>query len=209
MANLPFLDLYDHVIPYLPGAEEGIVDLHIRKMLKDFFRRTTAWREVIRVEILPDTQQYLLVPANPIARVSSVLRVGSGAGMRTLPALPEHARPAPGYAGMGHRGWQVQNLPYIVLNTGDAHADVLCALTLTIEPGVMEFPDWVLNNHAEIVASGVVASMMAMPGKPWTQFEMANVYFQRFVNGVLGLRAELRDGGQPNASTITGPRFGA
>jgi hypothetical protein len=209
VANLPFLDFYDHLLPYLPGAEPGVVDLHIRKILKEFLRRTTIWREVIVVNPVVSGALYALVPAQPIGRVSDVLRVGHGTSSITLPNIPEHMRVAPGSSASPRDGWYVQNLPYIYLATSTGLATVEVALTLTLEPGVVEFPDFLLNNHSDVLTAGILASLMAMPGKPWTQFDMAKVNWTRYVNGVLALRASLRDGGAPNASTITGPRFGA
>lgn len=208
MANLPFLDLYDHVIPYLPGAETSVVDLQIRRTLKDFFRRTTLWREDVPVTILPDQTLYALVPSTPIARVAHVMRVGHGPHAIDLAPVPEHYRMAPGYVDT-RAGWWVQNLPYIHLRTTEPTAVVSCALTLTVEPGVLEFPEWVLNNHVEIVSAGILAHMMSMPGKPWTQLDLAGVHWKRYSSGVLAERAQLRDGSRPNASTMTGPRFGA
>lgn len=210
MAMLPYLDWYDHTLPYLPGAETGVLDFHIRKILREFLRRTTVWRETITLTPLVGSYSYALVPANPGAIVAAVLSVGDSGNMNHFPVLPENYRPAPGYADASRpRGWYVQALPYINLYGAIGPTGVQCVLTLTLEPGVLEFPDFLLNQYSDIIGAGIVASMMAMPGKPWTQFEVAQVHWRRYVNGMLALRAELRDGGQPNSGRFTGPRFGA
>lgn len=202
-----FNDLYDFILPYLPGAEQGIVDLHIRRTLREFFARTTVWRETFVFNTVGGVAAYRLQPS--IGTVASVLTVEIDGKPTT--AIPEDMRtnPAPGAA---ERWYSLIPETFVLYPSpsGVQAIRVDAAITLPVDGSLREFPDDVYNAHAESIAAGVISSMMAMPGKPWSQRESSLLYSRVFGSAVRDLRGKLRDGGQPNQSTFTSPRrFGA
>lgn len=207
MALKAFDDLYDFILPYLPGAEPGIVDLHIRRALREFLTRTTVWREVFEFNTVADTPTYQLQPT--LGKVGSVLGVTIDGVPVT--SIPEHLRSSVMPAGVAQRwyGLLPEVISFYPVPAGVQAIKVEAAITLPVDGSLRQFPAEVYNEHAEAIAAGVIASMMQMPGKPWTQRDAALTYGRAFGSAIRDTRGKLRDGGQPNQSTFTGPRFGA
>lgn len=203
-----FDDLYDYVLPYLPGAEQGIVDFHIRRALREFLKRTAIWRQVIEFNTTAGVATYSLQPTEGV--VSSVMDVRVDG--RYAPPVPEDRRDpyvAPGVPS----GWY-NLLPQVITlypqPLGVVPVRVEAILTLPVDDTVRTFPDHVRDEHAESIAAGAVSGMMLMPGKPWSKAESAAVYGRIFGSAIRDTRGKLRDGGQPNQSTFVGARkFGA
>lgn len=201
-----FDDLYDFVLPYLPGAEPGVVDLHINRALREFLTRTTVWREVFEFTTAAAASTYQLEPTQ--GRVSSILSVEiDGTPARVLPE-ERRGNPAPGRATHWY-GLVPSLLNLYPTPAGEQAVRVEAALTLPLDGSVREFPTEVFQEHGESLAAGAIASMMQMPGKPWSQRDAAVTYGRAFGSAIRDTRAKLRDGGQPNQSTFRGPRFGA
>lgn len=210
MANANFSDLYDHILPYLPGAETGVVDLHIRRVLREFYRRTTLWRETFNF-VTTTAQSYLLTPAaGSVHSVFSVAVEGTPIGV-----LPENMQPTPAQVAAQTAStptnWFTRYANQVSLNpkpTAGINITVEAIITLSLDNGIVVFPEDTYTQYCEQIAAGVIGEMMKMPGKPWTQDKAARDYSGMFVRTVIAVRAKLRDGGQPNASKLYGPTFG-
>lgn len=211
MANVPFSRLYDQVLPYIPGAELPIVDVQIRKALREFMKRTTLIRETFSFPTVNDSPNYQLTPS--FGQVASVLQVfidNNVGDERELPPRGEDLR----YAGLDNgepNSWwtSVPNLLSLYPTPNGAYTiSVIAAITLKQDDTV--FPEELVTNYAEILAAGTISAMMAMPGKPWTSSPGSQSAGKTFSDGIKTIRGGLRDGGQPNQSTFRGiARFGA
>ncbi len=213
MANLA--SLYELVLPYLPGAEVPVVQLHARRVLREFLRRTTVWRERVTFNTaLPGvgvSETYRYAPTS--GEVAATLAVYVDGSSSPLPVATEATRanhrlqPAP------PRGWYSNAAALLSFwPQPDAVYAIEADVTLVIPimqsaAGDDTFPDDVFAEYGEDIAAGVIGYMMAMPGKPWTQMEAGQIYLRRYENRIRSLRGRLRDGGQPNASTMHGPRI--
>jgi hypothetical protein len=207
MANKTFEDLYDLILPYLPGAEQAIVDLQICKALREFFKRTTVWRETFAFNTTIGADTYSLTPT--AGEVSSTLLV-KAQGNKIDPA-PEQLRDPNAVPGPP-RGWYSLIPRLLVLYpVPDAiyPISLTAVITLPIDGSLRTYPEEVHSEHAEAIANGVMGAMMAMPGKPWSKMDSAQVYGGAFGKAIRDTRGKLRDGGQPNQSTFRAPcRFG-
>jgi hypothetical protein len=212
MADREFSALYDYTMPYLPGAEPAVIDFHIRRVLRDFFKRTTAWRLTFEFQTIPGQATYQLVPGTG-KQVSSLLSVD--VDTKGIGVVPEERRDRNVTSAKPY-GWY-QLLPQVLTlyPTPDAEYTVRvdAAITLPIEDEggskVHTFPGEFFDEHAEAIAAGVISGMMLMPGKPWTKLDSGASYGRIFGAAIRDTRGKLRDGGQPNASTFTAPvKFG-
>lgn len=207
MANVPFSALYDHVLPYLPGAELPIVNSQIRKALREFLKRTTILRESFVFDTQADAATYLLTPS--FGQVSSILRVGYADQKYPLPPSVEEGR-APADPAKP-TGWFTM-LPHLLTfyPQPDGVYSVVCDVAITLSQTDTSFPEELAMQYSEEIASGVLAIMYSMPGKPWTQGQAAKEAGRIFSGAIKTIRGSLRDGGQPNQSTFCGiARFGA
>lgn len=203
-----FADLYDQVLPYLPGAEKPIVDLHIRRALREFFKRTAVWRETFKFDTIAGEATYQLQPSTGIIASIMSLHING----RFTHSVPEDRRDPFRTSGTPN-GWY-SLIPSVVTlypgPTGAHSIQIEAAISLPIDDTLREFPDAVLQEHGEAIAAGVISGMMLMPGKPWTQRDAAAVYGRAFGSAIRDTRGKLRDGNQPNQSTFTPlVRFGA
>lgn len=209
MANVPFSTLYDQVLPYLPSAEPAIVDSQIRKVLREFMKRTTIIRQTFAFSSVAPIDVYQLVPT--FGQVSSVLRVyiGTAPDLVQLPVVPEESlRPA---EDAKPRGWYTM-LPHLLTlyPRPDATYDITVEAVVTLKQDDVDFPEELYLQYGEAIACGVLALMYSMPGKPWTQAQAAKESGRLYSGMIKTIRATLRDGGQPNQSTFQGiARFGA
>jgi len=212
-----FSDIYDLILPYVPAAETPFVDYHIRRVTREFCRRTTLWRRRVTITTEPGVNDYLLSPynaADPVAEncdpYSIISVVMDGRELRAVPEdqrVPFGARPLSGTP----RAWYSPSARVVHLYpTPDAAhelvVDVVCALTMT--PTLPVMPEFLFVDYREIIADGVIASLKMLANKPWYDPEGATIFARRYAFSVQGLRAKLRDGNQPNISTARGPRFG-
>lgn len=203
MANKSFEDVYDHVIPFLPGAEAPIVDQHIRRVLRDFFKRTTCWRETFKFDTNGINDTYHLWPT--IGSVAKILLVYLDGSTRPAPVIPEHMRmeQLPPGKPQGWFGLTPQVITLRPSPTDVIPVEVHAAITIPVDLTTRTFPDDVFDDHIETIAAGIVGGMMLMPGKPWSQRDTGLLYSRMYGAAVAQIRSELRDGGQPNQSTFT------
>lgn len=203
MTTVNFDALHDLVLPYLPGAERGIVDSQIRKVARDFLKRTTLQRESFVFETVPGVATYELSPT--FGQVSAIMAVWEGDNPNPLDVATESRRHvvAPG----APRAWWTM-VPHLLSlwPTPDSvyRVSVNAALTLALDG--TQLPEAIVLHHAEALAAGVLSTMFSMPGKPWTQRQAAEAAGRQYSGAVRTARAETREGGQPNHSTFTAAR---
>jgi len=211
MANVPFSRLYDQVLPYIPGAELPIVDVQIRKALREFMKRTTLIRQTFTFPTVAGFPSYQLTPT--FGQMSSVLQVfldNTDGHELELPVRTEEQRYAGVSPGQPNSYWST--LPNVVMlyPTPNDVFQISAIGVVTLKQDDTTFPEELLDNYAEIIAAGAIAALTAMQGKPWTSSPSSQAAGRTFSDGIKTIRASLRDGGQPNQSTFRGiARFGA
>lgn len=204
MANVPFSTLHDQILPYLPGAEVPIVNLQIRKVVREFMKRTTLIRESFEFALSPGFSAYRLTPA--FGQVSSVLSVKHVEDEHIMPSLPEESRsPVPQ---SGRPSAWFTAIPDIVTlyPNPDVVYNISVQAVLTLTQTDVVLPEELVAHNSEAIAAGVLATMMGMPGKPWTQTQTAKENGRVFAGVIKTIRGNLRDGGQPNQSTFRAAR---
>lgn len=206
MANVPFSALYDQILPYLPGATEPIVDSQIRKVVREFMKRTTILRETFQFNTVAGTATYQLNPT--FGQVSSVLDAFIDSEQRPLGVSTEESRgPRPAEK---PQAWYTM-VPHLftLWPTPDAAYQITLNAVVSLGQTDTEIPEDIVKQYAETLAAGVLAMMFAMPGKPWTQAQAATSSGRMYHGMINTIRASLRDGGQPNQSVFRGiAKFG-
>lgn len=202
---MPFSALYDHVLPYLPGAEKPLVDANIRKAAREFLRRTTLVREDFAFTTQPGVDKYQLNGQK--GQVSSIIAVHADGNPRPLPVATEEARAR---GGKKLSWWSPVPTVLAIYPVPDREIGITLEAVVTLRLDATELPDDIVETYVDALAAGTLALMYAMPGKPWTSKEGAQVSGRAFGSEIKSIRGKLRDGGQPNRSTFTPMfRFGA
>lgn len=203
MANVPFSALHEQILPYLPGADTPIIDSTIRKVVREWMKRTTCIRESFAFDTAAGVSDYQLNPTTGL--VSSIMAVWQDPASDPLPAATEDIRRNVPSACPTH-WWEM--IPGVVklYPTPDAVYPITVNAVITLGHTDTEMPEELVSAYAEDITSGVLSMMMSMPGKPWTQSRAA-VDMGRVFNGAIKtVRGKIRDGGQPNSSTFTAAR---
>lgn len=191
---------YDQLIPYLPGVELPLVNLQIRKVMRDFLTRTTLAREKFPFETIAGTDTYRLNAT--YGEVCSILSVKLPAySPHPLPVVAEERR-WPMAEGQP-RGWFAA-LPHLPVLWPTPDAEYAVEIEAAVRPTLGDdlFPQDVVTQHMEAISMGVLGAMYSMPGKPWTKADAAAGAARGYSSAVKTIRATMRDGGQPNASTF-------
>jgi hypothetical protein len=201
MADVAFSTIYDQVIPYLPGAEPSIIDTQIRKAVREWMKRTTMYRETFIVTTVAGVSDYKLVPGSTDRMVSSIMAVYPAGSSLPMDPIQEDRRHL--IAAGQPRGWFSPLSDVISFYPQpDAAYDFTVNAVLTLPQNVSVMPEELAGQHAEALAAGVLSLMMDMPGKPWTQSQVARGYGRVYSGAIKTERGKLRDGGQPNHSTL-------
>lgn len=221
MAN--FSVLYDWVLPELPGCDLPIVNFHIRKVVRQFLKRTTLWREDVAIVLVPGQSLYPVTPIVPgVTPSDSDTDVGVPLGILTctvnnqvINPITEQTRPADGILVQPCQpNAFFQFTPdYVTFYPVPDNAATYTALlhiykTIPLTAADQSMPDAIYSHYVEAIANGVKSSLMGMPKKPWSNIEMALTYNKMFADSTLALRDRFRSGGVRNATRITFPRFG-
>ena len=202
----PFKVMSDLLLPSLPGADTPIVDASIRKGVREFMKRTTLYRETFAFDTVPGTDRYQLLAQT--GQVSAVVHVYEAGKPHPLPVATEEMRrvllPRVGLA-----WWSPLPTVLALYPTPDEVVSLTVEAAVTLPQDAVEIPDGLFDNYGEVVASGILSIMYAMPGKPWTSEKAATVAGRAFSQEIKTLRGRLRDGGQPNQTVFTPlARFG-
>lgn len=207
-----FADMYDFVMTEIRGVETTVVDFNVRKVTRDFLKRTTMWREVLQLPMTVGATAYRLVPHNG-GIVAGVLSVGTRDGkFDGMPGLTENRLSAPGYAQQpgDATGWHSLYPNVIEFREAPTEAYTLPIAvykTLSLDPQDDLIPDEVFDNYAEVLANGIKANLQAMPSKPWTDMtnaQLNNTLYARATNAAI---AALRRGGANTPQRVIAPVF--
>lgn len=203
MANVPFSALHELVLPYLPGADTPIIDSTIRKVVREWMKRTTCVRQTFQFNTANGLSDYQLLPGS--GQVASIMAVWQDPAADPLRVATEDLRRTSSPARPTH-WWEM--IPGVVkfYPTPNGIYPITVNAVLTLTQTDTTLPEELVANYGEQLTSGVLSMMMSMPGKPWTQSKAA-IDMGRVFNGAIKTeRAKIRDGGQPNQSTFTAAR---
>lgn len=158
--------LINNAIARLPSASEPVIRAEVWNVVDKFCRESWAWRETIEVPLVALQQSY--EPTPPGTEIIHVFNVSHETmdvkgtvyelGVITLPAAPVTVDPAK---------------PLFVV----------AALTPAIDAGAdVEnlIPQDMWSAHHQVLLSGLLATMMGHPAKPYSNPNMALFYLRDF-----------------------------
>lgn len=207
-----FSDLYDLILPKVRGCETPIVDVAIRRVLRDYMKATTCWRETIPLSLVPNITDYRLVPRAG-GDIAGILWMPNATdASREIRVIDEQHRFPPGYLpdpGAPEGYWQ--HYPGVV--SFDRAPDQTYAIQVTVykqmtqDPTDDFLPEDTYEHAAETIADGVLKELLSMNTVPWKDTAMATYYNSRYNQAKYAERARLRNGGGRSVSRVRGPLF--
>lgn len=177
-----FSDLFPLIVPHVPGAPEPLIRAHCAlaaRQLCSNLRCWSEWLEPVQAQA-PGTEYDLEAPLGAhVILVEAVTvngRDGCLAAWRTYKADPALAG-----------GDLVVPVSHTVFRLGGSvppGAEIRIRVVLEPTRDAMGVPDHVLDLYGEAIADGAIASMMMLPGQPFSNLQMAGVHAGAFAAAV-------------------------
>ena len=211
MANIKYSDLLDDVLPSLAADPSDPVTEHaIKRAVIEFCAGSWIWKHIPDpMDVVAGESVYDLEPPSgtdiavvmattldgwPIDHKDTDWLDANLIGWRTLRETPRHFT-------------QLDTEQLILAPVPSASVPGGLSLTLALQPSQNStgFPSWIANQHMYALASGAIARLMLMPGKPWTDLVNGQDHRDKFnaaianarASGVFGLgRASVRTASQ-------------
>lgn len=161
----------------IAGATAAVITGELRAALLDYFQKTAAWRETIGpVNIVAATALVTLTSADARADVHYVFDVYSLTSGCRVPLRPMYGRepgarqPAAPDSYYVYSLNQVELYPTPLVSVANAlYADVALVPKRTAD----DLPDEAYNRHYDGILACALYKLYSMPGKPWTNYELA------------------------------------
>lgn len=185
----------------LPGIPEPLLNDAVRKTLQEFFRKSEAWR-VTATNLLDwgvSPEQFPPgapgIPATTrIHRIDQIKFARDGISFRRIPftTRAQLDRSLPNWevkTDSTPKSWLYDGLtsPRIVPmnNTGAViPGSIQLRLIITPDDTMTNLPDVLFSEYEEHLRNGILARLMKIPGKDWTNFSGASAYASLFKAGI-------------------------
>lgn len=200
----------DQLRPFIaievPGCPDPILDSAAKLTVRDFLRRSEAWRETITV----DWETVLDLGLTPIA---SVLRLWDRLLQKEIPfQAPEQIRDhgnAWATPGPNPIAWTMDsaNVPRVVpaptgIDPGRTADRIDVYLVRNVAAADTEFPtipDAIWDRYEDALRLGTLARLMRIPGRDWTDPQRAGAYGVAYENAVADAKVRAAAGfGRPS-----------
>lgn len=160
-----------YVRPYLPGCIDAVMEPAILRAVRRFAKDTLCWTdEVTEIAFADGTEEYSVSPPAD-SRIVAGVRVWAGDDEDTANFIE----------------WAFDRDNRVLTISSGVEDGATVHFLVALEPTntAVSVPDIFLNEYLEGVKSAVVAELAAVPGNPWTNFELGQYHdtlYQRIVN---------------------------
>ena len=178
-----FSTFYNDLLPELPGCTSGLLDIHLREVAREFCSDTSSWRvDLAQIPMVAEQTDYTLTSPDVageivrplVLRIAGVLVWASSDQPEWLDEQPTWHSTRPPFS-MNVSGTQIR------LQEQPAGAIDL-AVVLSPTRAATTLPDYLYDVHSEAIRAGVLARLMVMGGKPWTNERLGQWYEQRWTS---------------------------
>lgn len=171
---------YHHVQPSVPGCPEITMDIHLQSAAADFCERSEVWHYDIETDsTFANVNEYPLdKPAGAVVENLISLYLDGELLKRVTPmdfkSYPTIANSRP-TAFTIFEDEQIKFYP-----TPDASYEFSGFCVLKPSTSATGVEDFIYETHARTIACGALASLLIIPGKEWTNMELATYYKMKF-----------------------------
>jgi hypothetical protein len=177
----------------LPGVVQVVIESELHRAMKDFYMRSTAWREIVGpYNVLQSVAEISLNPVDSTTRVVHVFDAFLQLSADDRRPLEKLTRPPFPISVPGEPRKVFLIEPYTVQLEpvpSTTLGNVLYAyVALTPAEDAAVFPDIALTHHFEGILVGAYARLYAHPGKPYSSPELALYYQREFARRISSAR---------------------
>jgi hypothetical protein len=174
---------YPYIQPYLPGCPEVVVESHLQEAAADFCMRSEVWR----FDIEPDftsksTTDYSVdTPKNAILENMLSLYLD---GTKISAVTDRHFdRPSTAATARPNRYSIYQDTQIRFFPTPDQKYKFEGTGVLKPSLSATGVEDWIFETHGRCISYGAIALLAQIPGKEWSNPDLASFYHAKFAKG--------------------------
>ena len=180
----PIEDMLRLVMPRTPGAAEPLAIDCLRRAAEEFCVRTRTWRYEDEFPVTGDEDEVLCAPAGAVIhQIESARFDGDDLRPVSLDWLDKHVF---GWRDLDHgqASYITQAQPNTVILVPRGGGTLSLSLFLKPALDADYLPDWMIAQHARLLADGAIGELMMIPGNSFTNPNIAAAYMQRFNAGI-------------------------
>lgn len=184
MATASWLDFRPYVAPDVYECPDMTVEVAVRDAAIEFCRRTHAWRvalDPIMTEVGVHTYPLSLSSSTLVEHVVDVV-FGT---QRLTPAKPEDLSPYISALSSAPRVYSVLASDQVrVYPTPNSVGELKVIVAVTPSSSSTGIDTGIFERFKEVIAHGAKHRLMSVPQKSWSNPQMAQYHFQRFMLGI-------------------------
>lgn len=185
-ANLT--DLYDYVLPDLPSVPQALALHHIRLAAAEFFERSKIWYyDHPLIDVVTGTAEYAFTPpaGSEVCAIRQAWYNNQKIYARSPITLNESYEDWRSEVGVPY--WYLRMSRLSVRLVPNPSADLVGGLKLWVNLKPTKDATTIEEEHfhewGEAIAAGAKYRLAIIPKKPYTNTDMAAVWFQQFKDG--------------------------
>lgn len=177
-------DWDDEIYGLLPGATPDQIAQQVEAVLRDFCRRSGAWIVEGTDSTVADQADYDFSSISSPVNGEAVMLMNITLDGKYVPLADTH--PISGLTGFsGYAYSQDPGTVTLVPTPTTNGTDNLVAAVAYMPPaGETTIADVFVNQWYEVIRNGILARMMSMPAKPWTNVQLATFHAGAFTRGI-------------------------
>lgn len=194
--------LLPRVLRYAPACPEVLALSHLRDAAKEFCRRTKLWRLSDSIELPTEGEDILCAPQGSFILEIAAARLG-GNKLEPVTAsyLDAHQFGWRDDADTSGARWITQTEPDSVRVVPAQAGTLLLELVLAPTDDADQVPDFMVNQHAQVIANGAAGEVLSTPSD-FANPQLGAAFVQRFQSDLDRLSISARKG-QQNAPLRT------
>jgi hypothetical protein len=181
------------ITPYLPTCPLATINTYLAQVTADFFARTHLWKdEVDAIYLAPNNVEYDL-DADGV-EVEHVLSVALPGRKLTMVAADQVSFEHLGEVGEPRVFWLHTDNTIRVYPVPQERATMRVHAVLKPRRTATSVENWVYETWANVLASGVIAELAAIPGKDWSDMALAGMHKGKFETAINNTRVRMDRG---------------
>jgi hypothetical protein len=175
---------FRHVQPHLPGCPEVVIENHLRDAAIDFCERSEVWRYSTAEEftVAGVSDYFVGTPSGAILENVVSLHVD---GFLVAQSSELYARHNPTVPQGSPRSFSLfEDRQVRFFPTPDKAYPFAATVVLKPKLSASGVENFIFETHGKTIACGAIASLAVIPGKEWTNPELASYYQNKFLRSV-------------------------
>lgn len=195
MSTTKYTDLFNEVLPELPGVGTDLAANAIRNTVIEFCQMSWCWRSFMDpAPVLAKINAYELDPPTGADVVQVLVVKVDGKEIDPISEDDLTATCPRWQTETGTPKYFLTDDPSQILLAPVPDTKIANGLTITLalQPTrtSTNFPSWIWTRYFDALSAGAKARLMAMPGKPWTSPQLYQLYRAQFETGAAVAKME-------------------